>query len=749
MFKAIWEILESGYYSLPVQTLVMQIRYQKFVLFCWLLFFLIVNNQFGEMLGIPYLFLEPSYMGEVGFFSMFLVGCGLGTFITAYMISTFITHSYRFHFLAMENRPFFVFYYNNLVVPVAFVLFYSYSFLKFQVYIIGEFQWGIVSNLGGLYLGIMMITVFILLYFFRTNRNFMQVFGEKAARSMRPRRVIIAKARAGMGVKVRVDYYFAGLFRLASPDPNEPAEFRKLVQILNQNHGNALFLEFLLMAVIICLGLLERRPEFQMPAGMSIFFLFSILLMLISAIVFWFRKLGPLAMVGLVLAYLFFDNVSVMQKHHPALGMNYEIESAPYTLNGLRNISTAENISADVANTIATLNRWRSDYEVFHGYNTKPKAVIVCTSGGGLRSAYFTMRIMQRLDSLTEGRFMESTRLISGASGGMVGAAAFREMFLNKKLGQMEDIWNPALSRRITKDLLNRICLKLVSGMFLPTAKEYVGGSAYDSDRGWSFDDQLIANLELFKDRRLGDYVAYEEGALIPQMIFSPVVIHDGRRMYISAIPATYLTRNYNYEGKLEDGVAGIDFRRFFRKQDADSLLFVTALRMNASFPMITPYVSLPTNPPMEIMDAGVADNYGLETASRFLRHFATWFQENTSGLLLLQIRDSKLQSMDVPKYESTNIIKQILDPIGTTYSAYYMSTDLGNEQHINYMDAEMKGKLKYVSFQYEPADSGGLRASLSWHLTQREVQGIEKSLGDSTNAPLFKVVSDWIMREE
>lgn len=747
MLKAIWEILESGYYSLPAQLLVMQVRYQKYVLACWVFFFLATTNNIGEMLGVPYLFLEPEYLGRVSFFSLFLIGCGLGTFITSYMISTYISDSYRFHFLAMEKRPFLVYYLNNLLLPLSFVAVYSISFIRFQSYTIGHFEWQIIVKLLGMYAGLASVTLLILLYFISRNRGFVATIGEKATRKMNPRRVIISKARAGMGLRIRVDYYLASPFRLGSPDPNEPAEFRQLVRILNQNHGNALFLEFILLLLIMGLGLLEANPTFQIPAGASIFFFFSIFLMLVSAIIFWFRKLGPIAMLAIILFYLLFDNIHVFSHQHPALGMNYEIEPANYTLESLRRMSRDENVQADIANTTKTLNHWLSDHRAFHGPHSKPKAVIICTSGGGLRSAYFTTRILQKLDSLTNGQLMDNTRLITGASGGMLGAAYYRELHLLEKLGQVDQPWGKEYSRRIAKDLLNRVVLKMVTSLFLPTAKEWVGGSKFDSDRGWSFDNQLIANLGVFRDRRLGDYVLLEESAFIPQMIFSPVVINDGRRLYVSAIPASYLTRNYNSDQKLEPGVTGIDFRRFFRRQDADSLLFVTALRMSASFPMITPYVRMPCNPPIELIDAGVADNSGLETASRFMRCFAPWFVENTAGVLLLQIRDSKLQSVDLPKFHKKNFIKQILDPIGSTYSAYFMSNDLANEQHIHDMEVSTHGHMEFVSFQYEPADSGGIRASLSWHLTPREIAGIEASLANLDNQSQFARVADWLKR--
>ncbi|MEM7039037.1 MAG: patatin-like phospholipase family protein, partial [Bacteroidota bacterium] len=357
-------------------------------------------------------------------------------------------------------------------------------------------------------------------------------------------------------------------------------------------------------------------------------------------------------------------------------------------------------------------------------------------------------RVLQQLDSLTDGKVLEQTRLMTGASGGMIGAAYIRELFLKQKLGQSDALWQRKYADRIAKDLLNRVCFKIVTGLFLPTATERVGASHYFSDRGWSFDDQLIRNLGVFQDRRLCEYIDLEEQAIIPQMIFSPIVINDGRKMYISSMPVSYLMRYRNYDGDLDEAITGVDFRRFFRSQDADSLLFATALRMNASFPLITPYVRMPSDPPIQVIDAGVADNYGLETASRYLQTFADWYLENTDGVLLLQIRDSKAQSEEVPEYHRKNLLRQFLDPIGATYSAFSLSSDLANEQHIHAMDQHMKGRLEYACFQYEPVDSGGIRAALSWHLTQKEIDGIEASLHNEANTAVFEQVRAYLKVE-
>ena len=47
----------------------------------------------------------------------------------------------------------------------------------------------------------------------------------------------------------------------------------------------------------------------------------------------------------------------------------------------------------------------------------------VSVSGGGTRSATFTFHVLRRADSILGGNLMRRTFLITGASGGMLGAA--------------------------------------------------------------------------------------------------------------------------------------------------------------------------------------------------------------------------------------------------------------------------------------------------------------------------------------
>ena len=83
------------------------------------------------------------------------------------------------------------------------------------------------------------------------------------------------------------------------------------------------------------------------------------------------------------------------------------------------------------------------------------------------------------------------------------------------------------------------------------------------------------------------------------------------------------------------------------------NMRMLTALRMNATFPYVLPNVWLPSEPVIDVMDAGFRDNFGEQVGIRFVHVFRDWILKNTSGVLLIQIRDRKTGGWENP-FEST-----------------------------------------------------------------------------------------------
>jgi hypothetical protein len=135
----------------------------------------------------------------------------------------------------------------------------------------------------------------------------------------------------------------------------------------------------------------------------------------------------------LLIALNFFYKKDWIDPRNKAYGINYQnkAERPFYTREGLMALCSQEKVQADRLNMIGILDNWKKNQD-----SAKPLLVLLNTSGGGHRSATFTMSMLQYLDSITQGKIMKKIFLINGASGGMIGATYFRELYLQCQKGK-------------------------------------------------------------------------------------------------------------------------------------------------------------------------------------------------------------------------------------------------------------------------------------------------------------------------
>jgi hypothetical protein len=161
----------------------------------------------------------------------------------------------------------------------------------------------------------------------------------------------------------------------------------------------------------------------------------------------------------------------------------------------------------------------------------------------------------------------------------------------------------------------------------------------------------------------------------------------------------------------------GIEYTRFMEANNPYNTRFSSILRMNATFPYIMPAISLPTDPAIEVMDAGIRDNYGVQNAVRFIYEFREWIEENTSGIVFLQIRDtnkkSKLQNSNL-----TTLLNKITSPVRNMSGNFILMQDYIQDDYLRYLEAIVECPLDYVQFQLPQMDD---KIALSWHLTEKE----------------------------
>ena len=738
-------ILIAFFYSFPVRLLVRQIHRHKTMIAFWLVLFGFLFGAIGKGFGGPYLFLEPEYLGEENFWSTFLVGSALGAFLFAYMITFYINESYRFHFIALTKHPFYTLSFNNLLVPGSFLAVYIWRFFNYHIEVEGGFTWLVFSKVLGLVMGIGLVFLISATYFF-ASRSF-EKYGQKSRKYLafvkceETDGLSLEKREKGFAIPSELTIICGFPWTLVKVNDPPQTELRKVVDFLNEHHGKLLLMQITTFVLISVLGLSDENPYLQIPAGASFLLMFSFALMIFGAITFWFRKTGVMTVICIVGFFLVYEKVDFFKEKNHAFGLDYQVEAASYSKENLYDITSEENYLADRETTIEILENWKNNYQEIHGTHRLPKAVFVSTSGGGLRSAFWTFSSLQHLDSITEGELTDEIRLMTGASGGMFGSVYFRELLYRQSLGETINPTDSHYRTNISRDMLNRITFQYFTDLFLPNRTVNIDGHTYDRETGYSFDQQVGINLPELKGRRLIDYAEAEKNGDIPQLVLTPTIINQGRKLFISSNPISYLTKKNQITDRYKSKVGGVEFTRFFEEQKADSVFMATALRMNATFPYVLPIVQLPSNPPMEVMDAGAIDNYGTQTAVKYLFEFRDWFAENTEQVLFIQIRDNERE--DPIRNPHTGTLKRMMAPVNAGYYSMSEAKDMANDYLLEFVREWYNGQVVILPIQYY-RESSDNPASLSWHLTAREKENIHQNLNSPENQAVFQAIKDF-----
>ncbi len=273
----------------------------------------------------------------------------------------------------------------------------------------------------------------------------------------------------------------------------------------------------------------------------------------------------------------------------------------------------------------------------------------------------------------------------------------------------------------MSQDLLNPVTFAIVSNdLFFPLSTFQSGNFTYRKDRGYLFERQMMENSGGLLARRLADYRRPEAEAVIPMMVISPFILNDARRLLISPQGVSYLMHppdDARYS--LHPEIDAVDFGRLLAAQQADSLAFTSALRMNCTYPLVLPNVWLPTRPAVEAMDAGFRDNYGVATASRFIHVFRDWILENTSGVVIVQIRCWEKVDI-IAESDRKGIVSNVLTPVGLATHLTAIQ-DYEQDNSLALLDDLLgKNRLSVVRFIYRPVHKES-EASMSLHISQRE----------------------------
>jgi hypothetical protein len=176
-----------------------------------LILFAAITKNFGNVLGVPYLFLDPEYLNKVGFRSFFIMVCAIGLFTMAFHITTYIIDGPRFRFLGALSKPFAKFSLNNSIIPVIFILTYIFNVIQFQRVNELNSNLMIAKDILGFLSGIILITGILFLYFRATNKDIFKVIASQVNEQMKKtgiaRSNIMQRYRYDRQLEIRIDSY--------------------------------------------------------------------------------------------------------------------------------------------------------------------------------------------------------------------------------------------------------------------------------------------------------------------------------------------------------------------------------------------------------------------------------------------------------------------------------------------------------------------------------------------------------------
>ena len=415
-------------------------------------------------------------------------------------------------------------------------------------------------------------------------------------------------------------------------------------------------------------------------------------------------------------------------------GVQYLTFGARHRLDGLDYAAPVELTATDQTTTqrarlldqTEVLDAWRTQAQA-QSPGRKPKLAVVAVSGGGLRAATWSMSMLVELE-LAIDRFPYHVRAVTGASGGMLAAAHWVATLESPESAQAHG--DHSLIDEISQTTLDRVAVHLA----LPIP----------GDRGVELEREFERVSQGALAVGLRQLRADEAAGWRPTLLFSPVLVEDGRAMLFSNVDASGLTRSDPWlesdaacsgPEPCTHSVTALEFFRLF--PDADPRLS-TITRLSASFPYVSPPVQLATRPPRRLVDAGYTDPFGVDLAARWIAHNRAWLREHTSGVVLIQIRDTADPRREIgqesarPWFERA--LAGIVAPGEAVLASRRTSTSFRNDNLTATLAALFEDADSELPFFTTVAFELDAQASLSWALTEAERERIRASVKSDAN---------------
>jgi hypothetical protein len=360
----------------------------------------------------------------------------------------------------------------------------------------------------------------------------------------------------------------------------------------------------------------------------------------------------------------------------------------------------------------------------------RPPLVVVATSGGASRAAVWTINVLGTLERAHPG-FLRHVRLITGASGGMVGAAHLVAGLADLGAEAPSAPWLDGILEDAAKDSLTPIARTLLYPL---------------GDRGLALEAAWEKHSKGRLAKTFRGLLDGERGGWLPSLVYAPMMVEDGRRLIISNLRLDAVgtsLRPWDVQKSVDlPSISSVQLFECSGEGIADIKLGTVA-RLNATFPWVTSAALLHADRERRVVDAGYYDNYGVDIATAWIRQNAAWLKEYTGGVLLLQIRDTPSAESQLTAEPSIGFLHKrvstVSTPIEAFFSAREASMSFRNDQKVDALAQELGSDPRCPApsrfFATEIFEYDGT-APLEWYLGRAAVDDLKgpprKDLVDS-----------------
>ena len=393
--------------------------------------------------------------------------------------------------------------------------------------------------------------------------------------------------------------------------------------------------------------------------------------------------------------------------------------------------------------------------------------IVVSANGGGIQSAAWTARVLsglaeefQKLGGPNLEKFLRSIRLISGVSGGSVGA-----MFFVNEI-QPPGSTTPMSFSNVVQEAEESGLAEVVWGMAYPDlGHAFLPWFRRDLllDRGHVLEETWVKSARDHGSPSLAKgLLEWNRGVVEgwrPATIFNATFVESGERLQISTIP-------------VGDKGWPIGRKEFFYLYNAD-IRVATAARLSATYPYVSPAARprlysqgsplFPDRPPdyehLHAVDGGYFDNSGLCALTEWLNEALTQREDvwNKTGrkptgrekILVLQIRGFPEVTASRHK-PARGWFYQLYAPLSTMLGVWTTGQQATNVTELDLLQkywAEKGIDLVPVIFQPDASVYQGRKGvlPLSWHLRKDDKDLIEKAWENSDSQRNCKTVVDFV----